>query len=81
VSSPRRTSRGLPESRRSSATPPTPAAHRPRPGLAPSSPDEQLTDILGKSFVDAFLTFKRNALTRFHKHLTDWQFRAYAQIN
>lgn len=49
--------------------------------LTPSSPDEQLTDILGKSFVDAFLTFKRNELTRFHKHLTDWQFRAYAQIN
>ncbi|MFI2718352.1 glutamine synthetase family protein [Streptomyces collinus] len=43
--------------------------------------DDQLTDILGKSFVDAFLTFKRDELARFHKHVTDWEFREYAQIN
>lgn len=43
--------------------------------------DDQLTDILGKSFVDAFLTFKRDELARFHKHVTDWEFREYAEIN
>lgn len=43
--------------------------------------DDQLTDILGKSFVDAFLTFKRDELARFHKYVTDWEFREYAQIN
>ena len=42
--------------------------------------DDQLTDILGKSFVDAFLTFKRDELARFHKHVTDWEFREYAQL-
>ena len=43
--------------------------------------DNQLTDVLGKPFVDAFLTFKRDELARFRRHVTDWEFREYAQIN
>jgi glutamine synthetase len=43
--------------------------------------DDQLTDVLGKAFVDAFLTFKRDELARFQRYVTDWEFREYAQIN
>ncbi|WP_413797902.1 glutamine synthetase family protein [Streptomyces iranensis] len=42
--------------------------------------DDQLTDALGKPFVDAFLTFKRDELARFQRHVTDWEFREYARL-
>ncbi|MFD4510656.1 glutamine synthetase [Streptomyces sp. NPDC058457] len=43
--------------------------------------DDELTGALGKPFVDAFLTFRRDELARFRKYVTDWEFREYAQIN
>ncbi|TDC42574.1 glutamine synthetase [Micromonospora sp. KC213] len=43
--------------------------------------DNELTDVLGKSFVDAFLTFKRDELARFRRYVTDWEFREYAQLS
>ncbi|MEU1185365.1 glutamine synthetase family protein [Streptomyces sp. NPDC005820] len=43
--------------------------------------DDELTGALGKPFVDAFLTFKRDELARFRQYVTDWEFREYAQIN
>jgi glutamine synthetase len=42
--------------------------------------DHELTEVLGKPFVDAFLIFKRDELTRFGRHVTDWEFREYAQL-
>ncbi|MFD5383491.1 glutamine synthetase family protein [Streptomyces sp. NPDC127074] len=42
--------------------------------------DDRLTDALGKPFVAAFLTFKRDELARFQRYVTDWEFREYAGI-
>ncbi|MEU1407447.1 glutamine synthetase family protein [Streptomyces sp. NPDC005728] len=42
--------------------------------------DHQLTEVLGKPFVEAFLTFKRDELTRFRSYVTDWEFREYAHL-
>ncbi|OPF83137.1 glutamine synthetase [Streptomyces antioxidans] len=42
--------------------------------------DDQLIDALGKPFVDAFLTFKRDELARFQRYVTDWEFREYARL-
>ncbi|GAA1094242.1 hypothetical protein GCM10009579_20390 [Streptomyces javensis] len=42
--------------------------------------DDELTDALGKPFVDAFLTFKRDELARFQRYVTDWEFREYARL-
>ncbi|ANP50485.1 glutamine synthetase [Streptomyces griseochromogenes] len=42
--------------------------------------DHQLTEVLGKPFVDAFLTFKRDELTRFRSYVTDWEFREYSHL-
>ncbi|MEU1854318.1 glutamine synthetase family protein [Streptomyces sp. NPDC019990] len=41
--------------------------------------DTELTDVLGKPFVDAFLGYKRNELERFERHVTDWEFGEYVQ--
>ena len=35
-------------------------------------------EILGKQFVETFLTYKRNELERFNHWVTDWEFREYA---
>lgn len=40
--------------------------------------DTALHDVLGKHFVDAFLTYKRNEVERFERYVTDWEFREYA---
>jgi glutamine synthetase len=40
--------------------------------------DAEMAGILGKQFVEAFLTYKRNELERFHQWVTDWEFREYA---
>ena len=37
-----------------------------------------MAGILGKQFVETFLTYKRNELERFHHWVTDWEFREYA---
>ncbi|TVZ84894.1 glutamine synthetase family protein [Streptomyces sp. BK340] len=42
--------------------------------------DDRLTDVLGTSFIEAFVTFKRDELARFHSYVTDWEFREYAQL-
>ncbi|WP_308296686.1 glutamine synthetase family protein [Streptomyces sp. ISL-44] len=42
--------------------------------------DQELVEVLGKPFVEAFLTFKRDELERFGRHVTDWEFREYAQL-
>ena len=43
-----------------------------------SRPTRELADVLGKPFVNAFLTYKRNELERFTHWVTDWEFREYA---
>jgi glutamine synthetase len=40
--------------------------------------DTALTDVLGKEFTAAFLTYKRNEIDRFQRHVTDWEFTEYA---
>jgi len=38
----------------------------------------ELGDVLGRYFVDSFLTYKRNEIERFERFVTDWEFREYA---
>ncbi|MFC4911314.1 glutamine synthetase family protein [Actinomadura gamaensis] len=40
--------------------------------------DADLTEVLGEPFVRAFLTYKRDEVERFQRHVTDWEFREYA---
>ncbi|MEU1517088.1 glutamine synthetase family protein [Streptomyces sp. NPDC005811] len=40
--------------------------------------DTALTDLLGKDFTTAFLTYKRDEVARFQRHVTDWEFTEYA---
>ncbi|MFI1565431.1 glutamine synthetase family protein [Streptomyces sp. NPDC020490] len=40
--------------------------------------DTDLTDLLGKDFTTSFLTYKRDELERFGRHVTDWEFTEYA---
>jgi glutamine synthetase len=40
--------------------------------------DTALADVLGKEFTAAFLTYKRNEIDRFQRHVTDWEFTEYA---
>lgn len=40
--------------------------------------DTALSDVLGKEFTAAFLTYKRNEIDRFQRHVTDWEFTEYA---
>ncbi|WP_392958742.1 glutamine synthetase family protein [Streptomyces sp. LN245] len=40
--------------------------------------DTALTDILGKDFTSSFLTYKRDEVERFGRHVTDWEFTEYA---
>ena len=40
--------------------------------------DAHLCEILGPSFVNAFVTFKRNEIERFQHWVTDWEFREYS---
>lgn len=40
--------------------------------------DAELAELLGDHFVRAFATYKRDELTRFSRHVTDWEFREYA---
>src|SRR4051795_12143311 len=40
--------------------------------------DDALREVLGEAFVTSFLTYKRNEVERFERHVTDWEFREYA---
>ncbi|WP_243437673.1 glutamine synthetase family protein [Streptomyces sp. FH025] len=40
--------------------------------------DTELTELLGRDFTSAFLTYKRDELQRFQRHITDWEFTEYA---
>lgn len=40
--------------------------------------DTALTDLLGKGFTTSFLSYKRDEVERFHRHVTDWEFTEYA---
>jgi glutamine synthetase len=40
--------------------------------------DTELTEVLGPTFVNAFLAYKRNEVERFERHVTDWEVREYA---
>jgi glutamine synthetase len=40
--------------------------------------DTELSDVLGRYFVDSFLAYKRNEIERFERFVTDWEFREYA---
>ena len=40
--------------------------------------DTELTDVLGKDFAASFLSYKRNEVERFQRHVTDWEFTEYA---
>jgi glutamine synthetase len=40
--------------------------------------DHELAEVLGEYFVTSFLTYKRNEIERFERHVTDWEFREYA---
>ena len=40
--------------------------------------DTALTDLLGKNFTTSFLTYKRDEIERFGRHVTDWEFTEYA---
>ncbi|WP_037676689.1 glutamine synthetase family protein [Streptomyces griseus] len=40
--------------------------------------DTALAELLGKDFVTSFLSYKRNEVERFQRHVTDWEFTEYA---
>lgn len=40
--------------------------------------DTALTEVLGKDFVNAFVTYKRDEIERFRRHVTDWELGEYA---
>jgi glutamine synthetase len=40
--------------------------------------DTELQEVLGEYFVTSFLSYKRNEVERFSRHITDWEFLEYA---
>ncbi|MFJ3894887.1 MULTISPECIES: glutamine synthetase family protein [unclassified Streptomyces] len=40
--------------------------------------DTALAEMLGKDFTQSFLSYKRNEVERFQRHVTDWEFTEYA---
>ena len=40
--------------------------------------DQDIAEMLGPTFVAAFVAYKRNELQRFGQYVTDWEFREYA---
>ncbi|MER6125214.1 glutamine synthetase family protein [Streptomyces sp. NPDC001795] len=40
--------------------------------------DTALTELLGKDFTTSFLSYKRDEVERFGRHVTDWEFTEYA---
>lgn len=49
-----------------------------REALDALTADTALTDVLGKDFVNAFVSYKRDETERFRRHVTDWEFGEYA---
>ncbi|MEU1180968.1 glutamine synthetase family protein [Streptomyces sp. NPDC005820] len=58
---------------RSALLPPTLSA-----ALDALEADTALIELLGKGFTTAYLTYKRNEVARFQRHVTDWEFTEYA---
>ncbi|MEV7976962.1 glutamine synthetase family protein [Streptomyces sp. NPDC086519] len=40
--------------------------------------DTALAELLGKEFATSYLSYKRNEVERFQRHVTDWEFTEYA---
>ncbi|MHC5908424.1 glutamine synthetase family protein [Streptomyces sp. S6] len=40
--------------------------------------DTALTEVLGKDFTASYLSYKRDEVARFQRHVTDWEFTEYA---
>ncbi|MGW0758908.1 glutamine synthetase family protein [Streptomyces sp. NPDC002814] len=40
--------------------------------------DTDLAELLGKGFTTSYLSYKRNEVERFQRHVTDWEFTEYA---
>ena len=40
--------------------------------------DTALAEMLGKDFTTSYLSYKRNEVERFGRHVTDWEFTEYA---
>jgi glutamine synthetase len=40
--------------------------------------DPALSELLGKDFTTSYLSYKRNEVERFQRHVTDWEFTEYA---
>ncbi|WP_340556132.1 glutamine synthetase family protein [Streptomyces sp. GSL17-111] len=40
--------------------------------------DTALSELLGKDFTASYLTYKRDEIARFRRHVTDWEFTEYA---
>ncbi|GAB7106350.1 type I glutamate--ammonia ligase [Streptomyces phaeofaciens JCM 4814] len=40
--------------------------------------DTDLAELLGKDFITSYVTYKRDELERFGRHVTDWEFTEYA---
>ena len=40
--------------------------------------DTELRDVLGPAFCASYLSYKRNEVERFERHVTDWEFTEYA---
>ncbi|MFE7273815.1 glutamine synthetase family protein [Streptomyces sp. NPDC057623] len=40
--------------------------------------DTDLAELLGKDFTASYLSYKRNEVERFQRHVTDWEFTEYA---
>ena len=47
-------------------------------GLDALAADTELTEVLGKDFVAAFICYKRDEIERFRRYVTDWEFGEYA---
>ncbi|WP_369812596.1 glutamine synthetase family protein [Kineosporia sp. A_224] len=46
--------------------------------LAAFEADTALQEVLGEEFCTSFVTYKRNEVERFERHVTDWEFTEYA---
>jgi len=40
--------------------------------------DAELREVLGPAFCASYLSYKRNEVERFERHVTDWEFTEYA---
>jgi glutamine synthetase len=52
--------------------------HRLTDALNALEADTELCEVLGTTFVESFVAYKRNEVERFERHVTDWELREYA---